>query len=207
MKILVFGANGTIGTHAATELRRHHAAFCDGALEVIEAHRTSADFHVDANDDSSVKALFERVGEVDAVVSAIGNARWESADKATLDTYLSTIQGKLISQLRIALEARECLRPNGSITLTSGIVGNFAFPGGSASSVVNQALDAFVRTASPELPTLRINSVSATVIEESAAAYGATFPGFAPASGAAIGRAFVRSVFGVETGQTITAWG
>lgn len=207
MKILVFGATGTIGKHAVAELRKHHAAYCDDELEVIEAHRESTDHPVDALDDASVAALFENVGMVDAVVSVIGTARWDSAVDATLDTYTATIEGKLISQLRIALAARDRLNPGGSITLTSGIVGNFAFPGGSASAVVNQGIDAFVRTATPELPGIRMNAVSATVVEESAAGYGAAFPGFAAISGEAAGKAFVRSVFGVENAQSITAWG
>lgn len=204
MKILVIGANGTIGKHAVTELRKHHDAYGDGTLELIEAHRSSDDHPVDAHDDASVRALFERVGDVDAVVSVIGIAEWDAAGDATLKTYTATIEGKLISQLRIALEARKHLRPNGSITLTSGIVGNFAFPGGSA---VNQGIDAFVRTAAPELPGIRLNAVSATVVEESAAGYGTAFPGFAAISGQTAGKAFVRSAFGVENAQTITAWG
>jgi nucleoside-diphosphate-sugar epimerase len=207
MKILVFGATGTIGTHAVAELRKHHAAYGHGELEMIQAHRSSTEQRVDALDDASVAALFERVGTVDAVVSAIGTARWDSAADATLQTYTATIEGKLVSQLRIALAARGHLSPHGSITLTSGIVGNFAFPGGSASAVVNQGIDAFVRTATPELPGIRMNAVSATVVEESAAGYGAAFPGFPAISGEAAGRAFVRSVFGVENAQTITAWG
>ncbi len=207
MKILVIGANGTIGKHAVAELRKHHDAYGDGTLELIEAHRSSVDHPVDAHDDASVRALFEQVGTIDAVVSVIGTAAWDSAEDATLETYTATIEGKLVSQLRIALEARKHLLPNGSITLTSGIVGNFAFPGGSASSVVNQGIDAFVRTAAPELPGIRLNAVSATVVEESAAGYGTAFPGFPAISGETAGKAFVRSVFGVENAQTITAWG
>lgn len=207
MKILVFGATGTIGKHAVTEIRKYHQTYGEGVLDLVEAHRTSAEYPVDANDDASVQALFERIGEIDAVVSVIGTAKWASAKDATLETYTATIEGKLISQLRIALAAREHVRPGGSITLTSGIVGNFAFPGGSASAIVNQGIDAFIRTATPELFGIRMNAVSATVVEESAVGYGAAFPGFPAISGEVIGKAFVRSVFGVESGQSITAWG
>lgn len=207
MKILLIGASGTIGKHAVAELRKHHDAHGDGTLQLVEAHRSSMDHPVDATDDSSVSALFESVGQLDAVVSVIGTARWDSAADATLHTYTATIEGKLISQLRIALAARPYLRPGGSITLTSGIVGNFAFPGGSASSIANQGIDAFVRTATPELGDIRMNAVSATVIEESADGYATAFPGFPVISGEQAGKAFVRSVFGIESGQMITTWG
>ena len=167
MRILVIGATGTIGSHVVEELRRHHDANGKGDLEIIEASRSSAPHSIDAGDDASVKALFESVDDVDAVVSTIGTAEWVS----------------------------------------SGIVGEFAFPGGSSSAVVNRGLDAFVKTASPELPDLRLNTVSATVLEESAAGYASAFPGAKAISGESVGKAFVRSVFGIETGQSIRVWG
>lgn len=207
MRILVIGATGTIGAHVVEELRNHHDAIGKGELEIIQASRSSTTHGIDAADDASVEALYESVGELDAVVSTIGTAEWVTADEATLQTYAATIDGKLLSQLRIALAARKHVRKGGSITLTSGIVGNFAFPGGSASAVVNQGLDAFVRAASPELPDVRLNTVSATVLEESAAGNAAAFPGATAVSGASVGKAFVRSVFGIETGQTICVWG
>lgn len=61
------------------------------------------------------------------------------------------------------------------------------------------------RSAAAELPHMRLNTVSATVLEESADAYAAVFPGFASVPGA-VAAAFVRSVYGSETGQTIRAW-
>ena len=80
------------------------------------------------------------------------------------------------------------------------------FHGGSPSAIVNIGLDAFVKSASAELPNLRLNTVSATVLEESADAYASVFPGFPPVPGAVAAAAFVRSVYGAETGQTIRAW-
>ena len=206
MRILVIGATGTVGQNVVRALSEHHEKVGEGRLEIISASRSSTEHPVDCGDDASVQALFDRVGTVDAVVSTIGGAKWASATDATLETYASTVNGKLLCQVRITLAARGHVRPGGSITLTSGIVGNYAFPGGSPSAIANIGLDAFVKSAAAELPHMRLNTVSATVLEESADAYAAVFPGFAAVPGAVAAAAFVRSVYGSETGQTIKAW-
>lgn len=206
MRILVIGATGAVGQNVVRALSAHHEKVGEGRLEIISASRSSTDYPVDCRDDASVEALFDRVGTVDAVVSTIGGAKWASARDASLETYASTVNGKLLCQVRIALAARSHVREGGSITLTSGIVGNYAFPGGSPSAIANIGLDAFVKSAAAELPYLRLNTISATVLEESADAYAAVFPGFAAVPGAVAAAAFVRSVYGSETGQTIKAW-
>lgn len=206
MRILVIGATGTLGRNVVKALQDHHAKHGEGTLEILGASRTSPTYRVDCHDDASVRSLFDRVGSVDAVVSTIGGAKWASAAEAELETYQSTLAGKLLCQLRLALAARGHVRSGGSITLTSGIVGHHVFHGGSPSAIANLGLDAFVKSASAELPDLRLNTVSATVLEESADAYASVFPGFQPVPGAVAAAAFVRSVYGVETGQTLKAW-
>ena len=51
MKILVVGANGTIGKAVVEELKPRH--------EIITAGRTSGDQKVDIGDPASIRALFE----------------------------------------------------------------------------------------------------------------------------------------------------
>lgn len=206
MRILVIGASGTVGQNVVRALAAHHDKVGQEQLQIISASRSSTDHPVDCRDDASVAALFDSVGTVDAVVSTIGGASWASAADASLDTYASTVNGKLLCQIRITLAARAHVRSGGSITLTSGIVGNFAFAGGSPSAIANIGLDAFVKSAAPELPYLRLNTVSATVLDESADTYAAVFPGFTAVPGAVAAAAYVRSVYGSETGQTIRAW-
>lgn len=206
MRVLVIGGTGTVGKNVVRALSTHHDKVGQGHLEIISASRSSAEHPVDCRDDASVAALFDKVGTVDAVVSTIGGAKWASAEDATLETYTATLTGKLLCQIRITLAARGHVRPGGSVTLTSGIVGNFAFPGGSPSAIANIGLDAFVKSAAVELPHMRLNTVSATVLEESADAYAAVFPGFPAVPGAVAAAAFVRSVYGSETGQSIRAW-
>ncbi|MBW4096017.1 MAG: short chain dehydrogenase [Acidobacteria bacterium] len=207
MRILVVGATGTLGKNVVNALQTHHAQYGEGTLDILGASRLSSEYVVDCQDDLSVRSLFEKVGIVDAVVSTIGGAKWASASEADLGTYKTTLDGKLLCQLRIALAARNHVSLGGSITLTSGIVGNYVFHGGSPSAIVNIGLDAFVKSASAEFSNLRINTVSPTVLEESASAYASVFPGFQSVSGAVAGAAYVRSVYGAETGQIIKVWG
>ena len=53
---------------------------------------------------------------------------------------------------------------------------------------------------------LRINIVSPTVLEESAAAYAPYFPGFEPAPARRVALAYQRAVEGIQSGQTLTVW-
>lgn len=63
MKIVVIGAGGDVGRAVADELAR------DGKHEVVRVGRTSGDHQVDIARDESVSALFETIGQVDAIVA------------------------------------------------------------------------------------------------------------------------------------------
>ena len=64
MKIVIIGASGTVGRAVTDELSRRH--------EVIRVGRTQGDEQVDITSQASVQALFEKIGPVDAIVSASG---------------------------------------------------------------------------------------------------------------------------------------
>ncbi|HTA38118.1 MAG TPA: NAD-dependent epimerase/dehydratase family protein, partial [Candidatus Acidoferrales bacterium] len=68
MKILIVGASGTIGAAVAAELKQRN--------DIVTAGRKSGDYAVDTTDLASVRALFENVGPVDAVVSTAGNVHF-----------------------------------------------------------------------------------------------------------------------------------
>ena len=73
---------------------------------------------------------------------------------------------------------------------------------GSSASMVNGALDAWVRAAAIELPReLRINAVSPGVIEEAMEAFAPFFRGFEPVPAARAALAYAKSVEGARTGQ------
>ena len=193
MRILVIGATGLVGGAAADALE----AYGD---EVLRASKSS-ELAVDLTDAASITALFERVGSVDAVVSAVGSVPFKPLAELTGEDYLSAYRGKVAAQVDVVRIGTAHVADGGSITLTTGILAREPILTGAAAALANGALESFVISAAAELPRgLRINAVSPTVLTE-ATGYHAFFPGFPPVSAADVGQAFVRSVHGVQTGQ------
>lgn len=194
MKILVVGASGTIGQAIVNELSPRH--------EIVKVGKTSGDFQVDITRIDSVKQLFERVGKVDAIISAAGNLHFGPLAEMTPELYNIGLQDKLMGQVNLALVGQHYLNDGGSITLTGGILAEQPVRFGSGASMVNSALEGFVLGAAIELPRgIRINVVSPNVLQESMGAYGPYFRGFEAVPVARVALAYLRSVEGAQTGQ------
>ncbi|MVT03144.1 short chain dehydrogenase [Enterobacter sp. 10-1] len=197
MKIVVIGASGTVGRAVTAELSRQH--------EVIRVGRTQGDHQVDITSQHSVHALFEKTGQVDAIVSASGNLFFGPLATMTDEDFNQGLQDKLLGQIRLALTGQRYLNDGGSITLISGIVAHEPIAQGVNATTVNAGLEGFVRAAACELPRgIRINLISPTVLTESAAAYDGFFPGFASVPAAAVAQAYRRSVEGIQSGRIYT---
>lgn len=194
MKIIVIGASGTVGRAVAQELNQRH--------EVIRVGRTQGDYQVDITSQQSVQSLFEKIGQVDAIVSATGNLFFGPLATMTDRDFNQGLQDKLLGQIRLALTGQHNLNDGGSITLISGIVAHEPIAQGVNATTVNAGLEGFVRAAACELPRgIRINLISPTVLTESAAAYDGFFPGFASVPAASVAQAYRRSVEGVQSGR------
>lgn len=192
MKVLVIGANGHVGSAAVDALRPRH--------EVIGVGR-STEPSVDATDAASIERLFEAVGHVDAVVSAIGSVPFKPLADLARSDYLAGFQGKVLSQLDVVRIGTPYLRDGGSFTLTTGILAREPIHTGAAAAMANGAIEAFVMAAAAELPRgIRINAVSPTVLEE-AEGYHDAFPGFVPVPASVVGQAFRKSIEGIQTGR------
>lgn len=194
MKILIVGASGTIGTAVVNELKQRH--------DIVTAGRKSGDFTVDTSDLGSIRALFEKVGPVDAVVSAAGNVHFGPLLQMTPEQLALGLDDKLMGQVHLALEASKHLNPGGSVTLTAGTLSKDPIRFGASASLVNGALEGFVRAAALEFPAgTRINVVSPTVLLESMPSYGPYFPGSEGVPAKRVALAFAKSVEGAQTGQ------
>lgn len=200
MKILLVGANGTLGQAVARQLGQQH--------QILAAGRRSGELRVDLADDSSVAELFARTGTVDAVISTTGAVHFGPLQQMTPAQFNTGLQDKLLGQVRLALAAQHHLSAGGSITLTSGIISAQPIRDGVNATAVNAALEGFVRAAALELLPrgLRINVVSPNVLVESMAAYAPYFPGFEPVSAQRAALGYQRAVEGIQSGETITVW-
>lgn len=194
MKILVVGASGTMGKAVVDELKQRH--------EVVTASRTRGDYKVDLTDLQSIRSLFEQVGKVDAVVSTAGNVHFGPLLEMTPNEHHVGLSDKLMGQVYFAVEATKHLNPGGSVTLIAGTLSKDPIRFGASASLVNSALEGFVRAAAIEFPPgTRINVVSPTVLRESMDVYGPYFRGSEGVPAMRVALAFSKSVEGAQTGQ------
>ena len=195
MRALVIGATGNIGKVVASTLEeRGH--------EVIRASRSS-EHAVDVADPESIRSLFDTVGELDAVVAAVGSVPFKPVTELTRDDYAAGLTGKTLAQLEVARQALSRVREGGSVTLTTGVLVREPIATGAAAAAANGALEAFVPTAAAEASRgVRINAVSPNVLENSPH-YHPTFAGPRPVTDEEVGRAYVLAVEGIVNGRVI----
>jgi enoyl-ACP reductase-like protein len=194
MKIVVIGATGHVGEPVVAALSDRH--------QVIKVGSKSGDYQVDIKDSGSIRKLFEKVGRVDAVVATVGKVHFGDFAKLTENEVMIGIRDKLMGQVNLVLIGRDYVNDEGSFTLTSGVLSHDPIRYGACASLVNGALDCFVRAAAIELPRgLRINIVSAGVLVESLPVYGDYFRGHEAVPGDRVARAYLKSVEGRRTGE------
>ena len=196
MRILIVGGAGTVGKAAATELGRRH--------EIVRAGRSSGDITVDVMSEDSVKAMYEKLGKVDAVVTCVGHVHFGPVASMTPEQFRKGLDDKLMGQVNLVLLGMNNINDNGSFTLTSGVLDRDPVRQGASAAAVNGAIGAFAKGAAVEMPRgLRINVVSPGLLEDSAVKYDGFFPGHEPVSAARVGLAYAKSVDGALTGQVI----
>ena len=194
MKLLLVGASGVIGGAVAAALSRQH--------EIVAVTRHSEPARVDISSPASVRALFEAVGPVDGIISAAGAARFKPLAQLDDEDFAFCLQNKLLGQVNLVREGLQRVRDGGVIVVTSGILSRLPAPGGSAISMVNAGLEAFVRGAALEAPrAIRVNVVSPPWVSETLTKLGMDPKAGLPAS--VVAQAYVRAVEGSMTGQVI----
>ena len=195
-KIIIIGAFGTIGTAVADLLAEGN--------DVIRVGHQQGELTVDLGSKASITALFENTGTFDALVCAAGVSRFGSALEAHDDDFAVGINNKLMGQVNLIRLAPSYITENGSITITSGMLGQTPGPGTAPTALVNAGLEGFVRAAALDVGKgIRINVVSPIFVTETAVRMGMGPSG--TMSAAETAKAYQASVLGDMTGQTLDA--
>lgn len=196
MKILIVGGQGTIGKPVTAHFKENH--------EVIVAGRTNGDLMVDITSSESIKNMFERIGKLDAIICVAGEAKWAEFDQLLEEDYYIGFKSKLMGQVNLTRLGRSYLNPNGSITLTTGILADDPVEKTASAAMVNGAIHSFVKAVSLELKNgLRLNAISAGMVEDAYEKYKDYFPGHNPVPMHKVVNGYVRGVLGKDNGQVI----
>ncbi len=196
MRVLVVGAAGDIGQAVCRELGERH--------EIITVGRSSGTHQVDVSDLNAVTALYESLGDIDAVVSCAGDATFAPLLDFDQETFMVGLQQKVMGQVNLVLAGLDKIVDGGSFTLTSGVLDRDPIRMGTNAATANGALAGFVKSAAIEMPrSLRINVVSPGLLDVSVPRYGQWFRGHKPVSSQDVGLAYAKCVEGAITGQVV----
>lgn len=196
-KVMIIGASGTIGQAIKNEL--------ENDCEIINVSSSSGENIVDINDSNSIKELYTKHKDIDAVICAAARGIvFAPLEKMTKENYLKSLEIKQIGQIDLVIQGIKMLGKEVSFTLTTGILNNDPIPGSTAAAMVNSAVEGFVTAASFEVPyKQRINVVSPTLLKESYEKYKGLFQGYNPVSAHEVALAYRKSVMGKQTGKII----
>jgi NAD(P)-dependent dehydrogenase (short-subunit alcohol dehydrogenase family) len=195
MKIVLIGANGTIGELVQT-------ALAGAGHDIVKVGRKSGDFQVEIENRESVRKLYQAVGSFDSVAIAAGEVAFAPLSELTTEKWQFSLGSKLMGQINLVQEAIPVIKERGSFTLVSGVLNDEPIFASAAAAAVSGALEGFARAAAVELPKgLRINVVSPTILKESEAKFGPLFPGAIPVEGWRVAQAYKRAILGVQTGR------
>jgi NAD(P)-dependent dehydrogenase (short-subunit alcohol dehydrogenase family) len=196
MRVIVVGATGTIGRAVAAALEARH--------EVVRVGNTHGEVTVDIASADSIRAMYDRVGEFDALVSAAGRAAFKPLDQLTDADFDLSLSNKLMGQVNLVRLGLQRVRQGGSFTLTSGVLAREPMPGSGAISLVNSGLEGFAMAAALQMPRgARINVVSPPWVAETLQAMGRDPHGGMPAE--RVAAAYVAAVEGEENGSVLDA--
>ena len=134
MKIILIGANGTIGELVQT-------AMAGAGHEIVKVGRKSGDFQVEIENRESVRKLYQAVGSFDAVAIAAGEVAFAPLSELTAEKWQFSLGSKLMGQISLVQEAIPFINERGSCTWVSGVVNAEPLLAGVAGATVSGALE------------------------------------------------------------------
>lgn len=196
MKIIIVGGHGAIGRRVVDVMSKKH--------DIITASRSKGNVNVDLMDIDSIRELYETVGDFDAVISIAGEATWAPFNEMKEGDFYVGIRSKLMGQVNLVRVGMEFINPNGSFTLTTGVLADFPVKHTTSAAMVNGGLHSFVKAAALELDKgVRINAVSSDIVEDAVEKYQDFFPGHNPIPMQKVVNGYIKSLEGSGTGNII----
>jgi len=196
MRILIIGGNGTIG-QPVTE----HFSIDN---EVIIGGRNSGEIKIDIADSNSIEEGLKQVGKLDAIICIAGEAKWADFKDLTEEDYYIGLRSKLMGQVNLVRIGQNFLNPNGSITLSTGILADDPVAKTTSAAMVNGGIHSFVQAVALEIEHgIRVNVVSLGMVEDAYVKYKDYFPGHNPVPMKKAINAYLRSVKGKGNGEII----
>jgi NAD(P)-dependent dehydrogenase (short-subunit alcohol dehydrogenase family) len=196
MKILIIGGNGTIGKRVVSHFQENN--------EIIIAGRTSGDVTVDIADSNSIKSMFDKTGKLDAIICIAGEAKWDDFNQLSEEDYYIGLKSKLMGQVNLVRIGQNYLNPNGSVTLSTGILADDPVVQTTSAAMVNGGIHSFVKAVALEIENgVRVNVISSGMVEDAYEKYKDAFPGHNPIPMEKVVRGYIRSVDGKGNGEII----
>lgn len=195
MKIIIVGASGTMGKEVNKALSVRH--------DIVRVGSRSGDLQCDYTVPESVRDMFEKIGEFDALISVIGgDSVFKPFSVLDDDDYRYGFERKFLGQIRFLKIGEPYVRENGSFVFTSGFLSQYPNPASIATGPLNAMVNTFVKNTATLLPRgIRINVVSpAPVVEPGQEGKGLV-------TAAETAKFYVEAVEGNITGQIFRAWG
>lgn len=170
--VLVVGGSSGMGlaTARAAALEGARVTIASSRQERVEAALTAlpdgcAGAALDVRDAAQVAAVLEELGDLDHLVFTAGDS-FTPRPLAELDlTAAQAVLGvRFWGAVTVIKHAIARLRPTGSITLTTGTVGQRPIPGAALAAAGAGAAEALVRGLAVELAPVRVNAVRAGAV-------------------------------------------
>jgi len=172
-QVVVIGGTSGIGlaTVIAAAAQGANVWACGRSAEHLDKARAVVGDRVelvqlDTHDDDGLRALFEKVGQIDHLVSAAtGGTRTLKPFIEQTEEQFQAAFGKLWGYAKVARIGASYVAKDGSITFVSGAPARRFKPNMSALSCVGGAVENMVRCLAVELSPVRVNVVSPGIID------------------------------------------